>query len=512
MYVKKRIKLCILLSVLFLHITPYRSFGARPDTNPFEAVKTYYEINSDVDLKGKTLRLPKNATVSFLGGAISNGAIVCDNNRFEGYEGIAKTVSLSGTVKGPLNLSVFQLKENDRSFDMGAYLNMASSVCKSIIVPDGTYYFSSAIVLNDMRYYQQIGDLYYNGKSTDVIAVQFNGGGSSVIDIIGRVYYDLQNKTINYTKARKTNIIGIEFVNYNNSDVRISDVAYFNNNIRVSAYGAGTSYNKFTIGLSAYSNEHLRIYQKNKPASQIGWCNENIFYGGRFCNWSHFDWKNCESVAIKIEGAGEGDTYNSANSLLFIKPCMEGFRGPAIYAKNVVGCHWLDARTEDSQTFIKFVGDCHYNQANSLYGTEKVDYMETTTYPLILKDMVQVYSYIGSNEKILELNTEEANLFKVVFNSPEAKARVGIQYLTVGNGKTISKAGQKSYMRPRSTSHPQSFYYNKNTDQWKLASDSSESVFDIPEDVTRIRLTFSGKYSGVTVYANKSIKVTEQDK
>lgn len=493
-------------------IMPSFGYSYLPATNPFSEIKSYYEIDSNLDLKGMTIRLPKNAVVSFRGGQICNGRIVCDNNRFEGYDGIAKTVSLSGTVKGPLDLSVFQLVENDRSFDIGVVLNAAANVCKSIIVPDGTYYFSSPIVLNDIRYYRQLGDLYYNGKSKDVVAIQLNGGSSTVVDFIGKVYYDIQNKVINYTKARRTNIIGIEIVNYHNSDVRIEDVAYFNNNIRVSGYGAGTSYNKFTVGLSAFSNEHLRIFQKNKPTSQIGWCNENIFIGGRFSNWSNFDWNNCESVAIRIEGASEGDTYNTANSLLFIKPCMEGFRGPAIYAKNVVGCHWLDARTEDSQTFIKFVGNCHYNQANSLYGTEKVDYVETTTYPLILKDMVQVYSYIGSNEKILELNTEEANLFKVVFNSPEAKARVGIQYLTVGNGKTISKAGQKSYMRPRSTSHPQSFYYNKNTDQWKLASDSSESVFDIPEDVTRIRLTFSGKYSGVTVYANKSIKVTEQDK
>lgn len=500
----------LFVSLIAIIIVPLSLNSANPSTNPFSEIRSYYEVTLDIDLKGRTLRLPKNATVSFRGGAISNGAILCDNNRFEGYDGIAKTVSLSGTVKGPLNLSVFQLKENDRSFDMGAYLNMASSVCKSIIVPDGTYFFSSAIVLNDMRYYQQIGDLYYNGKLTDVVAVQFNGGGSSVIDIIGRVYYDLQNKTINYTKAKKTNIIGIEFVNYNNSDVRISDVAYFNNNIRVAAYGAGSSYNKFKIGLSAFSNEHLRIYQKNKPASQIGWCNENVFYGGRYCNWSHFDWKNCESVAVKIEGAGEGDTYNSVNSLLFLKPCMEGFKGPAVYAKNVTGCHWLDARTEGSQTFIKFVGACHYNQANALYGTEAIDNTEATTYPLKMKDLVQVYSYFGSNAKVLEFDTKDVKLFKVVFGGTDVKARVGIQYLKEEKGKVSVMPEQKSSIRPRSTSNPYSFYYNKSSVQWMLASDSSESEFCIPENVLKIRVSLLGLFSGATIYANKTTTVTEQ--
>lgn len=496
----------LLLSQLLL--APLKMYGATGNENPFLEVKSYYEVCNDLDLKGKTITLPKDATVCFRGGQVSNGKIVCNNNRFEGYNGIAKTVLLTGTVKGPFDVSVYQLKENDRSFDIGAILNTVSGACKSIVVPDGTYYFSTPIVLKDMKYYQQLGDLYYNGKSTNVVAVQFYGGNSSVIDIIGRIYYDTQNKIINYTKKRVTNIVGVEIVNYHNSDVKFQDVAYFNNNIRISGYGSGTSYNKFTIGMSAFSNEHIRIYQKNLPTSQIGWCNENTFYGGRFSNWSHFDWNNCESVAIRIEGAETGDTYNTANSLLFIKPSMEGFKGPAIYAKNVEGCHWLDARTEGCDSFIKFVGVCRYNTATSAYGTERIDYSECATYPLKREDVFPVYTstHGGSGDISIKVNTEKAKFFKVDFGSSNAKARVGIYYMNT-NGNLITKSNIRSAIKPRSVSNPNSYYFNKKTDIWMLASDSSESEFEIPEDVTQVKLVFSGTFDMVTVYSDAAPQI-----
>lgn len=506
---RSRIYLLLSLTIaMFFHT--FQLYGESTTINPFSEDKSYYEIESDVDLKGKTIKLPKNAVLIFKGGLISNGILVCDNVILEGHRGISRSVVLYGTIKGPLDLSVFELSENDRCFDMGLFVNAASNVCKNIIIPEGTYFFSTPITLKNVRFYKQYGDLYYNGKATDVVAVQFNGGNSSDINILGKIYYDTQNKAINYTKAHKTSIIGVEFVNFNNSNISIGDVAYFNNNIRVSGYGAGTSYNKFSIGLSAFSNEHLRIFQKNMPFNQIGWCNENIFYGGRFSNWSHFDWKECESVAIRIEGAGVGDTYNSANSLLFIKPCMEGFKESAVYAKNVKGCHWLDARTEGSQLFIRFVGDCLNNDANSLYGTDFIDFSECTTYPLKMKELHTIYTTFDSRKHVLEVETKDAKIFKVLFDNSDAKGRVGVQYLIDDKGRSISKIMQRQLMRPRSTTFPHSYYYNCDAEQWLLAADSSESEFVIPKGVTKVRLFLTGRFGGVTIYSDKTTKVIEQ--
>lgn len=477
---------------------------------PFSTNHSLYNITEDIDLKGKTIELPDGATIDFRGGHIMNGKLICHNTVFSGRNGLTGSVILAGSVLGPLDISVFELKSDDRSFDIGSILNKAGEVCKSIIVPEGKYYLQTPVCLKDIRRYLQYGDLIYNGKSKDVTVIQFLNAFAATISIDGKVAYDIETKVINYTKSRRTNIVGLEFANINNSSISVSDVEYFNNNIRVSAYGAGNCYNKYSINLSVFSNEHLRIFQKNKPANQIGWCNENIFIGGRFCNWSHFDWNKCESVAIRIEGAETGDTYNSANSLLFIKPCMEGFKGCAIYAKNVTGCHWQDARTEDTKQFIKFVGDCRYNEANALYGTEVVDYTECTTYPFKMIGLQPLYSTTDSKKHTFEIYTKDAKVFKVIFNNANAKGRVWIQYMTDLSGHVVSKDNQRKLMRPRSATYPYSYYYSNDTNHWVLGADVADTEFVIPEEVTKIRVILTGDFSGFTVYSDKSTVINER--
>ena len=479
----------------------------------FSDKKAYYEIESIVDLEGKTIDLHKGAVIEFRGGQIKNGVLNCNDNVIKGIGGLSETVSLKGRVKGPFDLSVFQLSEKDESFDFGPIVNNAAQVCKNIVIPEGKYYFKTPIVLEDMRYYQQYGDLVFFGKETNVTAIQFLRGESAVINVMGKVMYDTHNNTINYTKTDRTEIIGVEFVNFNNSLIYIGDVEYFNNNIRVSGYGAGNSYNKYFFGISVFANEHLRIFQKDYPAKQIGWCNENTFFGGRFCNWSHFDWDNCESVAISIMGEEIGDSYNGSNSLLFIKPCMESFKNYAVYAKNVDGCHWQDARTEHCGKFVFFEGVCRNNRISSSYGTSAIDYSHCNTYPLVLDDMFPVFTMDNNNkegELILEMETSIAKSFKVVFGPNNSKARIGIVYVDNNNGHEIPISSVKTLKKPISTSHPNSYYYNSYSKSWMLASDSSKSEFVIPDDVSRVKLHISGQFDEITIYSNKSTRVTIQ--
>lgn len=472
--------------------------------------RSYYSVSEEVDLDGRTVNLPESAIIDFRGGLIKNGTLKCHNSIFQGKEGLSNSVVLTGSVIGPFDISVFELRRDDKNFDIGEILNQVNVVCKSIVVPEGKFYVQTPVQLTDIRRYQQYGDLIYNGKSRDVTAVQFLNASSAVINIDGKIAYDIATDVIDYTKTNRTNIIGVEFVNINNSSVFVNDVEYFNNNIRISAYGAGNCYNKYSFNLSVFSNEHVRIFQKNQPANQIGWCNENIFLGGRYCNWSHFDWNKCESVAIRIEGPEEGDTYNGANSLLFIKPSMEGFKDYAVYAKNVTGCHWQDARTEDTKQFIKFVGDCRYNIINSLYGTERVDYSESFTYPLRLGNLFPIYITTDSQKKSLEIDTKDAKVFKVVFGNSEAKARIGVQYLTNQTGQSVSKKTQQQLMRPRSATYPHSFYYSSDSGLWMLAADSFETEFVIPDEVTKICIILTGQFEGATIYSDKTTNIIEK--
>ena len=116
---------------------------------------------------------------------------------------------------------------------------------------------------------------------------------------------------------------------------------------------------------------------------------------------------------------------------------------------------------------------------------------------------------MGSDSRTIEVNTKDAKLFRVVFNNSDAKARVGVQYLTETTGKSIGLSKQKNMLRPRSTSHPSSYYYNTNSNQWMLGADASESSFVVPNEVTKIRITLSGKFSGAVVYSNKQTEVKE---
>lgn len=510
-------KSLVVLSLLFFGlVTPVITAEGQQVIDYHRFVRTindsclYYEITEIVDLGGKKLVLPEGATIVFKGGRFQNGTIVCRNTVFNGRNGISDNVKVTGNVLGPLDISIFILNREDKSFDIGKILNRANKICKSIIVPEGRFYIQTPVQLTDIRYYQQHGDILYNGLADDITVIQFYKAYLAVIDIMGRIAYAADPPVINYTTTKRTNIVGVEFVNINNCNVFVNDVEYFNNNIRISAYGAGNCYNKYTLNMSVFSNEHVRIFQKDSPLNQIGWCNENIFIGGRFCNWSYFDWNKCESVAIRIEGATQGDTYNGVNSLLFLKPCMEGFKRNAVYAKNVIGCHWQDVRTEDTETFIKFVGDCRNNEANTLYGSNKYDYSESMTYPLKVNNLHEIYSTTDSNSKILEIDTRTSKIFKVVFTNNDAKARIGVVYLSEGGDNKILQSAQSRMMRPRSTSYPHSYYFNSELGQWLLASDASESEFVIPNDVTKVRLLLTGKYKGATIYSDKPVEIIEQ--
>ena len=487
--------------------------GDRPLRNLISALssnKSYCVIDEDVDLSGRIIELPNNTVIDFRGGSLSNGTVLCNDNVITGLYGVAEDVIMRGTVKVTLNLNVFRLRRNDRPYDLGKVLNQACSVCKSIVVPDGVFFYQTPVVLEGIKFYQQFGDVIYNGTATNITTFQFNSAFTAVIDVYGKIAYDTESRIINYTKANRTNIVGVEFANINNSKVYIGDVEYFNNNIRISAYGGGNCYNQYTLNLSVFSNEHLRICQGDSPEGQFGWCNENVFIGGRFCNWSHFDWTRCESEAIRIEGV-KNDSYNSANSLLFLKPCMEGFVNHAVYAKNVTGCHWQDARTEGTECFIRFVGNCHFNEANASYGTESIQFEECFTYPLIVDQLNHVLTIRELNKDSFYIDTKKAKLFKIQFANPNADARVGIKYVTDKHGYVVSRSDQKKMLKPRSTDDPDSFYFNEGAGQWKMAANSSECNFYIPNEVTKVLITLTGRFAeGLTIYSDSPIIIIEQ--
>ena len=82
-------------------------------------------------------------------------------------------MEISGSVLGPLNLVVFDLRRDNRSYDIGLILNKVDKICKSIIVPEGSYYLQTPVKIENIQFYGQLGDIIYNGKLKDVTTFQF---------------------------------------------------------------------------------------------------------------------------------------------------------------------------------------------------------------------------------------------------------------------------------------------------------------------------------------------------
>lgn len=456
----------------------------------------YFDLVEEIDLKGQEITLPSNLTVFFKGGSFKNGIIICDNNCFIGVRGFCSDVILTGTVNGVFNIGWYILENETPSFDIAPIINHVAKEFVSFEVPAGTYYFRTPILISSAKNVIIKGNLIYNGTSKDISAVTFKDCVSSNLELIGSIRYDRASNIINYTNKNHTNIVGVEFVNVKQSLVTVADVRYFNTNMKVSAWGDGNAYNQYHIGLLYCANKQLHVYQRDLQGGK-GWCNENIFYGGRYGNPSNLDQNHCESYAIYIEGDTTKDSYNHVNSLLFLKPCTEGYKGSAIYAKNTHGCQWLYGRNEGSDVYVKFIGNCQNNEIRVSYGTDSIDISECTTYPLVVGGWNKVdeepKQYQAKSETY-ELDAAGIDFVKIDFAGNEG--RVGVVYLDDNNNVLQTIEAPK-------TLSSGSFFYSTSNKMWMNGAPTSSCSFYIPDNVKRIRLTVYGERQKVQIQTAK---------
>ena len=453
---------------------------------------SYYELTSVVDLNGGVICLPDNITILFKGGMFKNGTISVTNATFIGTRGFYRDVILKGSVNGPANAAWYQLERDDVSFDIGPIINTLADSFQSIIIPEGNYFFQTPIVASNIKSFILDGNLLYNGESTQLSAISFTNSVSCFIELKGSVRYSGKADAISYTKKKQTSITGLNFVNIKQSFITISDVRNFNTNIKISGIGDGNSYNQYHLGLSYNSNIHLHIYQRDDNG-KIGWCNENIFYGGRFGNPSSMDQKKCETVAIFLDGDHKEDTYNRINSLLFIKPSTEGFAHFSVYAKNAYGCQWLYGRNEGSNYYAKFVGNCRQNGIIVSYGPHKIDISECLTYPLSVPE----WSSLNIKPKLVHtkqysyyLDVKDNQCIDISVPSGSIqKARIGIIYYD-NKGNIVTGNNLAS---PRSMTSG-SFYYSKERQMWLTGSETSHCSFYVPQGVDKISIMVFGNF------------------
>lgn len=455
----------------------------------------YIIVEGNCDLSGQTVTIPDNSTLRFEGGCVANGTLKFNGCYVDGRASF--DCEFSGEIVNDyVDLGWFGLQSGDSKVDNGQIINKVCTVFHNVHLPAGNYYFSTPIIIKDIRHLDFFGDLIYLGKeNTSAISIS---GWSAVIDLNGSVSCH-GNQNIDYSSKYNSNIVGLDFVNINNSKIYINSVSYFNENVRVSGVGyPGCCYNRFSLGLIRNANVGLRVYQNNSGNS-IGWANENIFIGGRFTNFS--DWKSDKwiSYAVEIEG-GDNDKYNGCNSLYFLKQSFEGFN-TIVYAKNLQNSVFEAARTEGSKLFVKFDGDCKGNRISTSYQGSCVLYDETSSSMLALSlDNSPIYHVQTLNKEInsVLVDTRTSKMFRVKLKEP---GRVMLTYLTDGNGEIISEVNVKQYGMPLNTTYHGTFYYNTTRKAILNGGDLSEIEFKVPENVTSLKIQIINSNQIVDVYS-----------
>jgi len=464
------------------------------------------EIRDDFDLKGATCILPEGVTLLFHGGSLNNGTVDFNGAMIEGTARI--NCSFKGAIANDqVNFAWFGLKQGDSSFDNAKVINKVSAVYKDLYLPKGTYYFTTPIVIPDGRRVDLWGDLVYQGA---VKQTAMKVSGTNLIFNLYGMLSCYKHPRIDYSGwGEKTYIIGIDFVNINNSLVYLNEVKYFNENVRLSGLGGGCSYNKFSFGIIRNANVGLRIYQENVGGKR-GWANENLFLGGRFCNFSDWVAAKNKSCAVKIEGpVSSKDTYDTANGLHFSKQSFEGYE-TIVLARNVSYSDFLYARLEGSKVFVKFTGNCKENRVVPDYdGNCRLwDDSETTMFPIALADrpkfqianveLASSKNLTDATSPVVTVDCSKTKVFQVTTDNP---CRVQVIYVEDAAKKQIAASGMGNYRAPVGVISPKSIVLYSARHLFMNGSDAKDVVFRVPDNVSKIQVRLNGTLSKAAVYS-----------
>ncbi len=331
---------------------------------------TRFVFTKDIELSGKKVKVGAYSILDFQGGSISNGELVLsDSNEIVG---IPRLYTLfSGNYTKTVDVSWF-ITEQERLSDASKRLVEICSMFKHIKSDGRTYFLSHQVFMDGMEYLNLNSEFRYNGKEKNISVFYISSSHRANL-YIHKIIHDGGLKGVNAKNLINDTdcIIGVNFVNVDNSYIKTDFIYCFNEGIRLSAINQNPfSYNKIYPGEIVSCNRGIRVFQDSG-----GWANENYFYGGRiFIDTPAQKAGMKKVVAIHIEGAGKSDTFNRVDALSFSDFCVEGYKnclGYTVFAKNVSFCSFNNFRNEGGDYLIKFIGKCFNNKYSlSYYNSE----------------------------------------------------------------------------------------------------------------------------------------------
>ena len=201
------------------------------------------------------------------------------------------------------------------------------------------------------------GILYYDG-SRDRVALEIGdaaGGVGVQRKHIERIY--VRSTAIDWTEDE---YVGVRFTNFRRSFTSITMVFGFTRNVELYAYGSFCSYNSFDIDGGELVDSKYQLTLTCDGAGGGGdFCNENIFYGGRYANTS-FASALGDAYGVHFRSLNSG--YTGHNNNKWYGACFElqdgqpgEEREPFRFENCGVYNHGRDLRMEGGQGYF---GQC----------------------------------------------------------------------------------------------------------------------------------------------------------
>ena len=181
---------------------------------------------------------------------------------------------------------------------------------ETLFFPAGTYNVDDTITIDKSINVQMDGTLSYTGAG-NVPCLSIGASGSKI---------ESRKLILRVSRASDSDwtdeaSVGIKLINCNQCDINIVSVTGFTIGAQCIGDAQGWAYNTAFIGI-LYRNK-IALDLTNKS---VGWCNENLFLGGRFAQ-SSSNHPTLDRYGVRI--TSQDGTYLNNNNNVFIKPSFE---------------------------------------------------------------------------------------------------------------------------------------------------------------------------------------------
>jgi len=285
---------------------------------------TIYHIQYDYDLNGQTITLPANVTLQFEGGSLANGTIVGNNTLIQGR------TDLSGaTLSGSFSNKSFSLYDagctpndssvaSDNATRILSIIRSLENIKITLIVPDGSWYFDTPIIMSGTFDFICEGKLLYAPSDNNINSTALTIGTSQSMFSSRKLKIRIgQITSYNFTNSEIPDNIGVKIINPRVSEIEVTEALQFVYDLVVVGTSLGCSYNTFYLGNLGYGHCYSAI--NFVAEGNDGWINENLVLNGKPHNENINVYKG-SMIGVTLSGSSS----HHANNNVFLKPCVEG--------------------------------------------------------------------------------------------------------------------------------------------------------------------------------------------